>query len=62
MDYLILFRCQNLEKQLSYSLSANAIDHWICQGRNKDVDISHKDMNVRGHIMAKPVSKEGEKG
>ena len=55
-------RSQNLEELFSDPLGSYAIDHWVHHGWNKDIDVSHKDVNMRSYIMSKSVSKEGEKG
>lgn len=51
-----------MEEPFSDSLGSYAVDHWVHHGWNKEVDVSHKDMNMRSHMVPKPVSKEGEKG
>ena len=55
-------RSQNLEESFSNPLGSYAIDHWVHHGWNKDIDVSHKDVNMRSYMVSKSVSKEGEKG
>lgn len=55
-------KSQNLEVSFSDPLGSYAIDHWVHHGWNKDIDVSHKDVNMRSHMVSKSVSKEGEKG
>ena len=52
-------RSQKLERTFSDPFGSYAIDHWVHHGWDEDKDFSHKDVNMRSHVVPKPVSKEG---
>lgn len=55
-------RSQHLEESFSDPAGSYAVDHWVHHGWNEDIDVSHKDVNVRRHAVPKPVGEEGEEG
>lgn len=54
-------KSKSLEESISDPLGSYAIDHWVHHGWNKEVDVSHEDVNMRSHMLTKSVSKESEK-